>query len=81
MTRAFTREELAQFDGKEGRPAYLAYRGQVYDLTSSFLWMKGRHQALHEAGKDLTEALNEAPHGTDLLERVPVIGTLVEDPA
>jgi len=81
VTRAFTREELAQFDGKEGRPAYLAYRGQVYDLTSSFLWMKGRHQALHEAGKDLTEALNEAPHGTDLLERVPVIGTLVEDPA
>ena len=81
MTRTFTREQLAQFDGKEGRPAYLAYRGQVYDLTNSFLWMKGRHQALHEAGRDLTEALEEAPHGTDLLERVPVIGTLSEGPA
>ena len=81
MPRAFTRERLERFDGTGGRPAYLAYRGQVHDLTNSFLRMKGRHQALYEAGRDLPKALEEVPLGTDLLERVPVIGTLSEGPA
>jgi predicted heme/steroid binding protein len=73
----FTREQLSRFDGKEGRPAYIAYKGKIYDVTGSFLWMGGRHQALHEAGEDLTEALDTAPHGQDLLERVPIIGKLI----
>jgi predicted heme/steroid binding protein len=32
--------------------------------------------AMHEAGRDLTHVLNQAPHGEELLERVPVIGLL-----
>ena len=72
-----TLQELSRFDGKEGRPAYIAYRGNVYDVTDSFLWMGGRHQALHQAGEDLTDVLDDAPHGLDLLERVPWIGTLI----
>ena len=76
ILKTFTREEIAHFDGKEGRPAYIAYAGKVYDVSNSFLWMGGRHQALHEAGKDLTDVLDEAPHGSDLLERVPLIGKL-----
>jgi len=75
--KTYTREQLARFDGREGRPAYIAYRGMVYDVTESFLWKKGSHQVLHQAGEDLTEALDTAPHGEDLLERVPVIGKLV----
>lgn len=77
--KTFTLEELAHFDGKKGRPAYIAYRGKVYDVSESFLWMGGRHQALHEAGKDLTDVLDEAPHGVDLLERVLEIGILTSD--
>lgn len=73
----FTRQQLAQFDGKEGRRAYIAYRGKVYDATDSFLWMGGRHQALHQAGEDLTDVLDTAPHGEDLLERIPEIGKLI----
>ncbi len=73
----FTPEELARYDGREGRPAYIAYGGRVYDVSSSFLWQNGRHQVLHEAGVDLTDALNQAPHGEDLLERFPVVGMLV----
>lgn len=69
-------EELARFDGRDGRPAYLAYAGKVYDVTDSFLWRDGRHQALHRAGQDLTEALGQAPHGPELLERFPVVGIL-----
>jgi len=69
-------EELARFDGRDGRPAYLAYAGKVYDVSDSFLWRVGRHQALHRAGQDLTEALGQAPHGPELLERFPVVGIL-----
>jgi predicted heme/steroid binding protein len=75
--KRFTIEELTHYDGKEGRPAYIAYKGKVFDVSNSFLWKRGRHQALHKAGKDLTDVLREAPHGSDLLERVPLIGRLV----
>jgi predicted heme/steroid binding protein len=74
--RTFTLEELARCDGREGRPAYIAYRGRVFDASNSFLWMGGRHQAMHQAGRDLTDVLDQAPHAEDLLERIPVIGTL-----
>ncbi len=77
--RYFTREELKKYDGKDGRPAYIAYKGVVYDVSSSFLWKGGRHQALHEAGNDLTEALKEAPHGEKFLEKFPIVGYLKDE--
>lgn len=76
--RRLTKEELAQYNGKDGAPAYIAYAGKVYDLSHSFLWQKGRHQVLHTAGIDLTTELDAAPHGADMLERFPVIGMLVD---
>jgi predicted heme/steroid binding protein len=77
--RTFTRKELAQYDGKNGVPAFIAYNGKLYDVSSSFLWRNGKHQVLHNAGVDLTDSLEQAPHGADLLERFPVVGTLHED--
>jgi predicted heme/steroid binding protein len=77
--RRFTKEELAQYDGKDGRPAFIAFEGRVYDVSRSFLWQGGRHQVLHTAGVDLTASLDQAPHGADLLERFSVIGVLNED--
>ncbi len=50
----------------------------MYDVSSGFLWRGGKHQVLHHAGEDLTDSLEQAPHGPDLLERFPVVGTLVE---
>ncbi|RLE29235.1 cytochrome B5 [Candidatus Acetothermia bacterium] len=76
--REFTPEELARFDGREGRPAYVGYQGKVYDVSGSFLWQRGRHQVLHRAGEDLSGALPQAPHGPELLERFPLVGTLKE---
>jgi predicted heme/steroid binding protein len=75
--KEFTVRELSEYDGKNGRPAYIAYRGKVYDVSNSFLWKEGRHQVLHDAGKDLTKDLEQAPHGEDLFERVPQIGILI----
>lgn len=77
--RRFTKKELAQHDGKDGAPAFIAYEGKVYDVSRSFLWQHGRHQVLHTAGVDLTASLDQAPHGADLLERFSVIGVLNED--
>ena len=77
VQRKFTLEELKQYDGKEGRPAYIAYKGKIYDVTDNYLWTDGDHQGEHTAGKDLTEAMRNAPHGEENLERVKLVGVLV----
>lgn len=76
--KKFNRNELTQYNGKDGAPAYIAYKGRVYDVSGSFLWRDGNHQVLHNAGEDLTDSLERAPHGADMLERFPVVGTLEE---
>jgi predicted heme/steroid binding protein len=74
--KQFTLEELKQNDGKNGKLAYVAFKGKVYD----FLWVEGDHQGEHSAGQDLTEAIKHAPHMEDVLERPPIriIGVLVK---
>jgi predicted heme/steroid binding protein/CheY-like chemotaxis protein/uncharacterized membrane protein len=78
--RTFTLAELAQYDGREGRAAYFAYKGKVYDATNSRLWREGKHGVVHLAGKDLTEALAAAPHGEDRIARLPILGDLTKKP-
>ncbi len=74
--RKFTLKELARYNGRNGAPAFLAYRGKVYDVSASFHWQNGRHQAMHNAGADLTPFLAQAPHGAEMLAKFPVVGTL-----
>ncbi len=75
--RDMTAEELSRFDGREGRPAYFAYRGVIYDATGRKLWKGGNHVGKHLAGFDLTDALRLAPHGEDRIAALPVVGKLV----
>lgn len=72
--KEYSKEELARYNGKNGNPAYVAYKGKVYDVSASFLWKDGTHQVLHSAGVDLTDALEQAPHGGDLLGKFPIVG-------
>lgn len=72
-----TRQELEENNGKNGKPAYIAYKGKVYDVTESGLWSSGDHMGLHEAGKDLTEELDMAPHREEAFEKVKLVGELV----
>ena len=74
--QTFTKEELAKFNGKDGKPTYIAHKGKVYDVSSSSLWGTGEHQGLHIAGVDMTKDVSDAPHEEDVLERFPVVGTL-----
>jgi len=76
--KQFTLEELKQYDGRDGKPAYIAYKGKVYDVTESPMWTSGDHQGMHEAGKDLTAEIGDAPHGEEMLANVKVVGTLSE---
>lgn len=69
-------EELKKYDGKEGRRAYIAYKGKVYDVSESPLWKEGEHENMHEAGTDLTEALANAPHGDEVLKKFSIVGEL-----
>jgi predicted heme/steroid binding protein len=79
QTRRLTRRELSRYNGKNGVPAYIACEGVVYDVTGSFLWPDGEHQAFHAAGADLTASLHEAPHGADVLAHFSIIGSLEAD--
>jgi len=73
-----TVDELAQFDGKDGSPAYIAYKGNIYDVSDSRLWKDGTHLRRHIAGLDLTNALGQAPHGEDKVISLPLVGKLIE---
>jgi len=72
----FTIEELAKFNGRDGNPAYIAYKGKVYDVTDSSFWIGGDHLGAHQAGKDLTAELDLAPHGPENVDRVTLVGAL-----
>jgi len=65
---------LSAFDGKEGRPAYIAYKGNVFDVTALKLWKNGVHMK-HLSGSDLTDFLSKAPHGPEKLDGIMVVGT------
>jgi len=71
-------EELRKYDGGDGSAVYVAYEGNVYDVSQSFHWRRGTHQVTHHAGCDLTEALKRAPHGPDMLDRFPIVGNLLD---
>ena len=74
-----TLTELAEYDGRDGRQAYIAVNGTIYDVTDSPRWENGFHPPDHQAGKDLTEELSKAPHVRSVVERFPVVGTLEDE--
>ncbi len=73
-----TLEELKQYDGKNGNPAYVAVDGIIYDMTNVTAWKNGDHNG-YSAGNDLTDIIkNKSPHGVKNLEGVPIVGKIVD---
>jgi predicted heme/steroid binding protein/uncharacterized membrane protein len=72
-----TFEELERFDGRENRPAYIAFKGKIYDVSSSKLWKGGTHLNKHRAGNDLTDFIKTAPHGEEKLLQMIQVAELV----
>lgn len=78
--RRYTHAEVAAFDGRNGsRPVLIAYEGRVYDVSDSFPWRFGFHWGCAYGGQELTGMLELAPHGPELLERVPCVGILADE--
>lgn len=75
--KKITLEELAKNNGKNGNRAYIAFKGKVYDVTDSPLWMDGEHLPDHLAGRDLSGEMEKAPHGPENLDRVTLVGVLI----
>ena len=79
--KKITLTELAAADGKEGRPAYIAFQDRVFDVSQSPLWDEGLHMTGHQAGQDLTAVFADAPHSQEVFERYPQVGVLEKTPA
>lgn len=73
--KQFTIEELKGFDGRDGKPAYVAYKGTVYDVTESAMWGDGDHEGMHQAGADMTTEHEDAPHDVYVTD-FPEVGTV-----
>jgi predicted heme/steroid binding protein len=74
--REYTLQDLAHYDGSDGRPAYVAVNGDVYDMSMIPGWAGGTHFGL-TAGKDYTAVFTGCHQGAvEMLSNVPRIGVL-----
>jgi predicted heme/steroid binding protein len=74
----FTVEELDKYNGENGKPAYVAIGGVVYDVSKIPAWKTGKHFGL-TAGQDLSEQF-ESCHGIiDILANSPKVGVIMDD--
>ena len=71
----FTVDELSNYDGKKGKPAYVAVNGIVYDVSNESTWGGGSHFGLI-AGKDLTIQFNSCHGMKSILSNLPKVGVL-----
>jgi predicted heme/steroid binding protein len=74
--KTFPLRELQRFDGTDGRPIYIGYKGKVYNLSDSPLFQGEKRMRCHIGGKDLTKDIEIAPHGEDLVFKFPLVGKL-----
>jgi len=74
--RIITDVELAEYNGRNGKPAYVAIDGIVYDVTNNDLWSQGLHFG-NQSGRDLTVEYGACHVGRPRLNKLPIVGKLV----
>lgn len=68
VTKTYSRKDVAQFNGKDGKPVWMIYRGAVYDFTSYLdKHPGGRKVMLEYAGRDCTKDFESMGHTADAL--------------
>lgn len=72
-TRTFTAEQLAEYNGQNGKSAYIAVEGVVYDVSDVPAWHNGRHHG-NLAGHDVSAAIKRSLHMEKVLDELPVVG-------
>lgn len=71
----YTKSQLALRNGQDKPAIWVAYRGIIYDVSRSRLWLKGKHYE-HWAGQDLTDELQDAPHNEKVFDKFSIVGKL-----
>lgn len=75
--QTFSREQLTQFTGMNGMPAYVSVNGVVYDVTNNAAWSLATHFGL-KAGNDLTGEFASCHAGQNwILAQLKPVGRLV----
>lgn len=69
--KRFTKETLSNYNGKNGRPAYIAVNGIVYDVTNNSSWINGEHNGTN-AGQDISQSMSS--HGKKVLTHIDKVG-------
>ena len=77
-SKAYSQQELASADGKDGRDCWLAVDGVVYEIEQGYKWVEGEHteSSLAYCGADMSSVIDQAPHGRTKLSQLKKIGTL-----
>lgn len=75
-TRTYTKTQLALRNGQDREEIWIAYKGKIYDVSSSRLWRNGMHYE-HWAGQDLTHELEDAPHTDTVFDKFEQVGVLL----
>ena len=70
-----TIDQLAQYDGREGSPAYIAVNGIIYDISPIPQWAQGVHFGV-SAGQDVTRRV-QLCHGSQILNLLKVVGRII----
>jgi predicted heme/steroid binding protein len=68
-------QQLALRNGQDRPEIWVAYMGNIYDVSTSRLWKNGKHYQ-HWAGQDLTNELKDAPHAAAVFEKFEIIAKL-----
>lgn len=75
--KTYTKQQLALRNGQDREEIWVAYHGNIYDVSKSRLWRDGKHYE-HWAGQDLTDELPDAPHTEKVFDKFEIIGRLAD---
>ncbi len=76
MHATYTAAQLALRNGTDKPEIWIAYKGDIYDVTKSRLWRDGKHYE-HWAGQDLTGEFADAPHEAFVFDKFRIVGKLI----
>lgn len=74
--RQFTINELANYDGTNGKATYVAVYDIVYDVSLVPSWGGGTHFGLI-GGRDLTKEFESCHDKNEIIDKLPIIGVLI----
>ncbi len=72
---SYSKSQLALRNGQDKPEIWVAFEGNIYDVSKSRLWNNGKHYE-HWAGQDLTDELKDAPHTAKVFDKFQIVGLL-----